>query len=369
MSEYKVIEFVLAAFAAAGVLSYLMTPFAKKFAHRVGAIDVPKDGRRMHKEPIPRMGGLAIFLAFLCAIFIFAEFDKQLFSILLGATIIVVLGIFDDILALGAKLKFVVQIISAAIPVCLGELQINILSNMNPFSDGLYFNLGMLSIPITVLWVVGITNAVNLIDGLDGLAAGVSSIAAITMLAVGLLVGEVQIAIVMAALAGACIGFMPYNLNPAKIFMGDTGSTFLGFMLATMSIRGMFKFYAIISFAVPFLILGLPIFDTMVAMMRRILSGRSPMSPDRGHVHHRLMDMGFNQKQTVAILYSISGTLGLAAVVLTSRGEIRAMVLVVAVILAIIIGTKVMLSIDKHTHAGEAEPSAEGKETKADEKD
>lgn len=362
MSQYMVVGLILTAFVVAGILSYWMTPYIKNFAEQVGAIDVPKDSRRMHKKPIPRMGGLAIFIAFLCAILIFADFDVQLLSILLGATIIVVLGIFDDILALGAKLKFVVQIISAAIPVCIGGLQINIFSNLNPFTSNPYFSLGIFAIPITILWIVGITNAVNLIDGLDGLAAGVSSIAAVTMLAVGLLVGETQIAIIMAALTGACLGFLPYNINPAKIFMGDTGSTFLGFMLATMSVRGMFKFYAIISFAVPFLILGLPIFDTAVAIIRRVLSGKSPMSPDRGHVHHRLMDMGFNQKQSVAILYGISGTLGLAAVVLTSRGEVRAMVLLAAVLVAIAIGTKVLLSIDKHIHADRKDSKSDGKD-------
>lgn len=348
MTEYKVAVNIILIFVVAGIISYILTPFVKQFAHKVGAIDVPKDARRMHKEPIPRLGGLAIFLAFLIAIMLFADVDKQTLSILLGSTVIVLLGIFDDIMELGAKFKFVVQIFAAAIPVCFGDLRIDIFTNINPFSDKLYINLGILAIPITIIWIVGITNAVNLIDGLDGLAVGVSSIAALTMLAVGLLVGEVEIAITMAALTGACVGFMPYNLNPAKIFMGDTGSTFLGFILATMSIMGMFKFYAIISFAVPFLILGLPIFDTTVAILRRILSGRSPMSPDRGHVHHRLMDMGFNQKQSVAILYAISGTLGLAAVVLTSSGELRAIMLVAAVIVTIIIGTQVVLSIDKH---------------------
>lgn len=348
MTEYKVAVNIILIFVVAGIISYILTPFVKQFAHKVGAIDVPKDARRMHKEPIPRLGGLAIFLAFLIAIMLFADVDKQTLSILLGSTVIVLLGIFDDIMELGAKFKFVVQIFAAAIPVCFGDLRIDIFTNINPFSDKLYINLGILAIPITIIWIVGITNAVNLIDGLDGLAVGVSSIAALTMLAVGLLVGEVEIAITMAALTGACVGFMPYNLNPAKIFMGDTGSTFLGFILATMSIMGMFKFYAIVSFAVPFLILGLPIFDTTVAILRRILSGRSPMSPDRGHVHHRLMDMGFNQKQSVAILYAISGTLGLAAVVLTSSGELRAIMLVAAVIVTIIIGTQVVLSIDKH---------------------
>ncbi len=375
MSEYTVVLRIIAVFALAGVLSYALTPFVKRFAHKIGAIDVPKDSRRMHKKPIPRLGGLAIFLAFLCTMLLFVDIDQQVLCILIGATIVVILGIFDDVMALGAKLKFVVQIVAAAIPVCFGGLRIDMFSSINPFSDTPYFSLGVLAIPITVLWIVGITNAVNLIDGLDGLAVGVSSIASLTMLAVGLLVGELPVAMTMAALTGACIGFMPYNINPAKIFMGDTGSTFLGYMLATMSILGMFKFYAVISFAVPFLILGLPIFDTAVAIIRRVLSGRSPMSPDRGHVHHRLMDMGFNQKQSVAILYAISGTLGLAAVVLTSRGEVRAMMLVLAVIVAIAIGTRVVLSIDKHlghehtSTTPEEHEAASGKETEEDEKD
>ena len=338
MSEYIVIGTIIAAFAVAAVLSYFFTPPVKNFAHKVGAIDVPKDARRMHKKPIPRLGGLAIYGGFLCSILIFGQLDETMLCVLLGAAIIVALGIFDDVLALGAKLKFVVQIVAAAIPVCIGDLQIGLFTNLNPLSDTPFVHLGILAVPATIIWIVGITNAVNLIDGLDGLAVGVSSIAAITMLAVALLTGNMPIAITMAALAGACIGFMPYNLNPAKIFMGDTGSTFLGYMLATVSIMGLFKFYAVISFAVPFLILGLPIFDTANAIIRRVAAGRSPMSPDRGHVHHKLIDMGFNQKQAVAILYAISATLGLTAVVLTSSGEVKAIVLLLAVLAAILEG-------------------------------
>ena len=349
--EYKVVALVLGAFALAGILSFWLTPHVSTFAHKVGAMDVPRDARRMHKRPIPRMGGLAIFMGFLSAILIFGKFDVQMLSILLGAMIIVVLGIFDDIVALGAKFKFCIHIIAAAIPVCIGGLKIEFFTSFNPFSNNPYFSLGILTIPVTILWIVGITNAVNLIDGLDGLAAGVSSIAAMTMLAVGLLTNEVMVAIVMAALAGSCIGFLPYNFNPAKIFMGDTGSTFLGFMLATMSIEGFFKFYAVISFAVPFLILGLPIFDTASAIMRRLMEGRNPMSPDRGHVHHRLVDMGFNVKQAVAILYAISGTLGLAAVILTTSGEAKAMILILAVILVMALGGRILWTLQKSLHS------------------
>ena len=366
MPEYIVSGVIIAAFIVAGVLSYFFTPPVKRFAHTVGAIDVPKDGRRMHKEPIPRLGGLAIFGGFLASILIFGELDQTMLCVLLGASMIVALGIFDDVLALGAKLKFVVQIVAAAIPVCVGDLQIKLFTNLNPFSDTPYFHLGILAIPITIIWIVGITNAVNLIDGLDGLAVGVSSIAAITMLAVALLTGNMTIAVTMAALTGACIGFMPYNLNPAKIFMGDTGSTFLGYMLATVSIMGLFKFYAVISFAVPFLILGLPIFDTANAIIRRVAEGRSPMSPDRGHVHHKLIDMGFNQKQAVAILYAISATLGLTAVVLTSSGEVKAIVLLLAVLAAILVGACVIYGAEHWAkHPSEHEETTHSEE-KAD---
>ena len=362
MSEYIVIGTIIAAFAVAAVLSYFFTPPVKNFAHKVGAIDVPKDARRMHKKPIPRLGGLAIYGGFLCSILIFGQLDETMLCVLLGAAIIVALGIFDDVLALGAKLKFVVQIVAAAIPVCIGDLQIGLFTNLNPLSDTPFVHLGILAVPVTIIWIVGITNAVNLIDGLDGLAVGVSSIAAITMLAVALLTGNMPIAITMAALAGACIGFMPYNLNPAKIFMGDTGSTFLGYMLATVSIMGLFKFYAVISFAVPFLILGLPIFDTANAIIRRVAAGRSPMSPDRGHVHHKLIDMGFNQKQAVAILYAISATLGVTAVVLTSSGEVKAIVLLLAVLAAILVGACIIYGAEHWSkHA------SENKEDKDDE--
>lgn len=362
MSEYIVIGTIIAAFAVAAVLSYFFTPPVKNFAHKVGAIDVPKDARRMHQKPIPRLGGLAIYGGFLCSILIFGQLDETMLCVLLGAAIIVALGIFDDVLALGAKLKFVVQIVAAAIPVCIGDLQIGLFTNLNPLSDTPFVHLGILAVPVTIIWIVGITNAVNLIDGLDGLAVGVSSIAAITMLAVALLTGNMPIAITMAALAGACIGFMPYNLNPAKIFMGDTGSTFLGYMLATVSIMGLFKFYAVISFAVPFLILGLPIFDTANAIIRRVAAGRSPMSPDRGHVHHKLIDMGFNQKQAVAILYAISATLGLTAVVLTSSGEVKAIVLLLAVLAAILVGACIIYGAE---HWSKHAP--ENKEDKDDE--
>lgn len=355
--EVKFILWALAAFACAAAIAFASTPLVKILAQKVGAIDVPKDSRRMHKVPIPRMGGLAIFLGFLFSVLLFVDMSRQLQGILIGAIVIVILGIVDDIVPLSALLKFVVQILAALIVVYHGT-RIFMFSNPNIFSDNAYINLGVWSIPITVLWIVAITNAVNLIDGLDGLAVGVSSIASFSLFVIAIIVPEHSIALMMAALTGACIGFMPYNLNPAKIFMGDTGSTFLGFILACVSVQGLFKFYTLVSFAVPFLILGLPIFDTMFAIGRRLIHGQNPMSADRGHVHHRLIDMGFNQKQSVTILYLMSGLLGLSAVVLTSSGEIKALFLILAVILAIVIGAKVFmdLSLSNKQEEGKSTP-------------
>ena len=339
--QTQMLAYVVLALLTALVVSFLMTPVVKSFAYKVGAIDVPKDDRRMHKKPIPRLGGLAIFFGFMVSILLFVEITPEMRSILLGSVIIVVLGVVDDICALPAMLKFAVQIAAALIP-ALNGVVIQAFSNPNIFSDNLYWVLGWLSIPFTVLWIVAITNAVNLIDGLDGLANGVSAISATTMLVIALLASEAEVAIVMAALVGACVGFMPYNLNPAKMFMGDTGATFLGYILATMSIQGLFKFYAVISFAVPFLILGLPIFDTAFAFIRRIAHGQSPMHADRGHIHHRLIDMGLSQKQAVATLYVISAILGLSAVVLTTGGEQKAMLLFAALCIVGVVAARVV---------------------------
>jgi len=341
MAQMEFVIKLIAALVVAGLISYFATPIVKNLAYKVGAIDVPKDERRMHKTPIPRLGGLAIFIAFLFAVILFADIDRQMQGILLGAVMIVVLGVLDDIMTLKALPKFLVQIAAAAVVVYHG-VSIQFLSNPNVFSDVSYINLGWLSVPVTIIWIVAITNAVNFIDGLDGLAVGVSAISTASLLVIALMVAEMNVSIVLAALLGACIGFIPYNKNPAKIFMGDTGATFLGFILATLSIQGLFKLYAIISFAVPFLILGIPIFDICFAFLRRIAKGQNPMVADRGHVHHRLIDMGFNQKQAVAISYMLTAILGLAAVLLTSSGEFRALILIGAIIIVGAIGLRII---------------------------
>ena len=345
-TDPKSIGMVLIALAIAAVCSLLLTPAVKSLCYKIGAVDVPKDNRRMHDHPIPRMGGLAIFLGFVLSVLIMVPLDRPKQGMLLGAVIIVILGALDDIYNLPAKLKFVVQIVAALVAVLMGN-RIEVLSNPNIFRPNTVWTLGWLAIPVTVIWIVAITNAVNLIDGLDGLACGVSTISAVTMLVIALLVSEQDVAVIMGALAGACIGFLPYNLNPAKIFMGDTGATFLGFIMATMSVQGMFKMYSVISFVVPFLMLGVPIFDVCFAVIRRLSKGQSPMTPDRSHIHHKLIDMGMSQKQAVGTLYVISAILGLTAVVMTTNGALKAGLLLLALIVAGFVAWRVFVTPHK----------------------
>lgn len=331
MALYRDIIYGIVIMFCAGLLSFVCTPVVRVLAYRLGAVDVPKDNRRMHKEPVPRMGGLAIFLGFFITALIFCDINKQLIGILSGALVIVILGIFDDIYALPAPVKLFVQIIAACIPVLLGVT----IEHISLFSSG-YITFGAWSIPVTVIWVVAITNAVNLIDGLDGLACGVSTISAFSILVFTLLspVVDFGVAMLTAILAGACMGFLPFNLNPAKIFMGDTGALFLGFLLANISVMGFFKTNAVISFAAPFLILGLPLIDTITAIIRRLIKGQSPFHPDRGHLHHKLIDIGFSQKQSVTILYSLSALMGIAGIICTAEkfGGAVALILIVCVL-------------------------------------
>ena len=308
------LKLLLAVLLSAAV-SFFMTPPVKKFAEKVGAIDVPKDGRRVHDHPIPRMGGLAIFLGFVLAVLAFVDMSTPIMGMLIGAVIIAAMGAVDDIVSLNAWVKLGIQILAALVAIRSG-IVFDVISNPLVFSDKAFIPIGYLTVPLTVLWIVGCTNAVNLIDGLDGLAVGVSAISSLTMLVVALFVSEPNVALILAALTGACPGFIPYNLNPAKIFMGDVGSQLLGLILATVSIMGMFKFHAIITFLVPVLAMSVPLADTVFAFFRRIVHGQSPFHADKGHFHHRLLAMGLSQKQAVAVLYAISAILGLLAVLL-----------------------------------------------------
>ena len=351
---------VILALTVSLVVSFALTPAVKWLAVKIGAVDVPKDKRRMHDHPIPRLGGLAIFIGFVVAVLAFAEVDRQLRGILLGGCIIVAVGIVDDSHPLGAGIKFILQIVAALIAVWHGVL-IEMIANPLPFGAA-YWDFGIMAVPITVIWIVAVTNSVNLIDGLDGLADGVSTIAALTMLIIALLMGDMEMAVLCAALVGGCIGFIPYNRNPAKIFMGDTGATFLGFVLATVSVTGLFKLYAVISFVVPFIILGFPIFDTVSAFTRRILKGQNPMKADRSHTHHKLIDMGMNQKQAVATLYMVAGVLGLCAVMIVTSGYVK-----VILSIAALVGTAYTVARIvryPHDHPKQAAPAEEKPEEK-----
>jgi len=318
-------------FTLAFAISLAATPFIITLAHKIGAVDVPDDKRRVHKKPIPRLGGLAIFYGFLVSLLFFARLDQQMRGILIGALIIVGVGIIDDVKQLRALVKLAAQIV-AALVVVFNNIRITAISVPAFISETGVLQLGMFSIPITVVWVIIVTNAVNHIDGLDGLAVGVSSIASFSLFFIAILGGEQNVAIISAALAGGCLGFLPYNFNPAKIFMGDTGSQFLGYMLSVICIQGLFKGYVIISFIVPLLILGLPLFDTIFAIVRRAWNHKPIMGADRGHLHHRLLDNGFTQKQTVAILYVIASVLGISAVLLLEKGAYAACVLLMVAV-------------------------------------
>ena len=358
---------MLLAFAVSLLVAYVMTPPVKRFAEKVGAIDVPRDNRRVHDHPIPRMGGLAIFIGFVLSLIFFVPMSTKVLGLLVGSVIIAVMGGVDDIVSLNPWVKLAGQIVAALVAIRCG-LMFDVISNPNIFAEETYIEIGWLSIPLTMLWIVGCTNAVNLIDGLDGLAVGVSAISSLTMLIVSLFVSEPVVSIILAALTGACLGFMPYNLNPAKIFMGDVGSQLLGFVLSTASIMGLFKLHAIITFFVPLLALALPLADTIFAFFRRILHGQSPFKADKGHFHHRLLAMGLNQKQVVAVLYGISAVLGLLAVLMAGDSmAVKIICLVAAFIISLGIWLKVFKNNpnlrEHHAEEHKAETPAESNTT------
>lgn len=312
----------------AGLISLTVTPIVRVFAYKIGAVDVPKDNRRMHKKPMPLLGGLSIFLGFTISGLLFCELTPSVIAAWFGGLLIIIIGILDDKYALNAWIKLFGQIAAATVAVGLGGVQID---HINLF--GRYIHFGVLAIPITILWIVGMTNAINLIDGLDGLACGVSAISSTSLLIVTLMHADLAVAMLTAILTGACIGFLPFNRNPAKIFMGDTGALFLGYMLSILSIIGVFKTTAVVSFLIPVIIFGYPLFDTVFAFARRILQGRSPFSADRGHLHHRIIDMGFNVRQSVSILYCICSILGILAIMLTEQRTAASLIILVVALL------------------------------------
>ncbi|GBG58084.1 undecaprenyl-phosphate alpha-N-acetylglucosaminyl 1-phosphate transferase [Sporomusaceae bacterium FL31] len=316
----------IVAFTVALIVAYFLTPRIIDVAIKAGAMDAP-DARKVHTKPIPRMGGLAIYAGFVLAVLASMHVSHEILGLLLGGTVILIVGIIDDLKQLPAKVKLLGQIAAAAVLI-LFDIRIDWITN--PFGDMIYVDF--LSIPLTILWIVGLTNTLNLIDGLDGLAAGVSTIASVTILLVALQQNFWIVAILTAALAGSALGFLQHNFNPAKIFMGDTGSMFLGYMLAAVSVIGAVKSAATIALIVPIVALGLPIMDTAFAIIRRYMSGKPIFKPDRGHLHHRLLEMGFSQKQAVLLMYVISGCLGLSAIALTEVNKGLGILIILAIV-------------------------------------
>ena len=334
-------DYMLAFVIAAGV-ALLITPGVILLAAKTGAMDAP-DARKVHKKPIPRIGGIGIYAAFMVAMLsvlsfvdVTAEVKTEIIGLMVGGSLIVLVGVIDDYKNLPAKVKLVGQIIAAAVLVIAFDVRIDFITD--PFGDYIYTE--WLAVPLTIFWIVGLTNTVNLIDGLDGLAAGVATIAAVTIMMVALQQSIMLVAVLTAALAGAAFGFLYYNFNPARIFMGDSGSMFLGFMLAGISVIGAVKSAATIALIVPILALGLPILDTTFAIVRRYRGGVPIFKPDKGHLHHRLLDLGFTQRQAVLLMYVISALLGLSAVALTEVSNQLAIIIVCVVVVVVLLGAK-----------------------------
>ncbi|NLB32831.1 MAG: undecaprenyl/decaprenyl-phosphate alpha-N-acetylglucosaminyl 1-phosphate transferase [Tissierellia bacterium] len=336
----------LIAFFSAVIISFVMTPMARRLAIRVGAMDVPKETRKIHNKPMPYFGGLAIYVAIISCMFVYMPHNSTNYYIMAGATIIVLAGVIDDMYDMPAKVKLLIQILAALVAI-KGGVQIHFITN--PLSEtGMSYLFNGLSFIITLFWIVGITNTINLIDGLDGLASGVASIAATTLLFTAARLGHDFIVMQCAIIAGASLGFLPFNFNPAKIFMGDTGSLLLGYMLAVTSVSGMVKSVAAIALAVPVFALGLPILDTAFAIIRRYLNKKPIMEADKDHLHHKLMRYGLNQRQTVLVMYFISMLLGSVSVIIADTEPfIGIMVATIVVIVAFFLAKKAGLFVRK----------------------
>lgn len=333
---------ILITFVLAALTSAILTPITIKLAYKVGAVDIPKDARRVHSKTMPRMGGLAFILGFFVSIIYMLltggiADTTNLFGFFIGLAIIASVGFLDDVYQLKAWQKLIAQMIAAIVVIASGLriCYINI-----PFLT-LYGLNDILSIIITFGWIIGVTNALNLIDGLDGLATGVSAISTLSLSVIFILNGSGELPLLLTiALLGGLIGFLPYNFNPAKTFMGDVGSNSLGFILATVSMIGMAKTYTFMAIILPVVILGLPIFDTLFAIFRRILHHKSIMEADRGHLHHRLIDAGLTQKQAVLVLYAVTAILGILAVVILESSIWKVIMLVAILAVLSVLGSK-----------------------------
>lgn len=342
------------AFTIAFLAAFMATPHTIKLAKKLGAVDSPKDERRINCVVMPRLGGLAVILGFIISIIYLLiamtlenkidltvdNYNFKLLGFAAGGLLIALVCFIDDIKGLPALSKLVAQIVAAIIVVKSGIIIDNI---SIPFIKDLVAN-EIFSTILTIGWIVGITNAINLIDGLDGLSTGISLIACISLLIIFSLNGSPLVSIVLiTALAGALCGFLPYNYNPARTFIGDVGSNFIGFCLSIISILGIAKTYTAIVIVAPLIVLALPVFDTVFAIIRRVIKGKSLkaiVTPDANHLHHKMLKMGFTQKQAVLILYAITAMLGVFAIILMDGGLIKAISFALMILVIIAMGYK-----------------------------
>ncbi|MGI6685695.1 MAG: glycosyltransferase family 4 protein [Bacillota bacterium] len=326
---YKLALCVFVAF----FIAFVLTPVMMKIAIRIGAVDKPNE-RKVHKGTITRIGGVAIFGGFIAGALLMQELSFQAWGLLISGTMIMVLGLVDDIRGISPKMKLLGQVSAALIVVYFG-VEVKFITN--PFTGDIA-SLGILSIPVTVFWVTGMSNAVNLIDGLDGLAAGVSGIAAVTLAVVAWTQGMFETVYLALFLAAAALGFLKFNFHPAKLFMGDCGSLFLGFVLGVLAIMGLTKGATIISLFIPVIILGIPILDTFFAIIRRFTNNKPIFEADKGHLHHRLLEMGLSHKQTVLVIYAITFLLGSSAVLLTMLTTAQSVLILIGITIVILVG-------------------------------
>lgn len=376
-------ETQVSGFLIAMSVSWWLTPEIRARALRLGLVDKPGEERRIHKVPIPRLGGVAIYFSVMLTVTLLiaitgrfprdARAGEGLAGIALGGTLIFVLGLIDDLESLPAKVKLLVQVLAGCAAYSLGvriksiPIPLNMDINLGfwHIHGGVPIELGVWALPLTVLWLVGMANAVNLIDGMDGLAAGVSAISALTIWSVALApsIDRPYAALAAAVLAGALLGFLRWNFNPARIFLGDSGAYLAGFILGTISITGVIKGAAAATVIVPtallaVLILFFPILDTVWAIVRRVATGRSIFSPDREHIHHRLLQAGFSQKNTAYLIYGVSALLGLIATYFVQQQEYFVK-LALAVLLMALFFAEVL---NRHRQRGQAQKD-EGNES------
>lgn len=317
------------------ILSFILTPVSKAIANRTGVIDVPKDERRVHSKPIPLLGGLAIFISVMVFTPFIVNDYKEMAGIMLGGIIIFITGVVDDAKDLNPKLKFLLQIVAASVA-CYFGVRIDFLTNPTNTSDMINLS-SYIAVPISIFWIVGITNTINLIDGLDGLSSGLTAISAISFSIIASRNGNYEMTLLSLVLAGTCLGFLPYNFNPASIFVGDSGAMFMGFMLACISIQAVIKSTAALSMIIPILGIAIPILDTSFAIIRRFINGKKIFIADKGHVHHRLLAKGYSQRQTVLILYLISIVYSALGILISRESAVNSLIITILIFIATIV--------------------------------